>query len=182
MKCPYCGYAESKVTDSRPTEDGMKIRRRRECTKCSGRFTTYEVVEHTPLMVIKKDKSRQVFDRNKLLNGLMRACEKRPVSAETLEAVVDAIEYNCMNALTKEITSKELGERVMDALRDIDDVAYVRFVSVYHEFADIECFCMSWRIWFKKRIKNNNFKRMKLYSRYGYGRIGNFCIFSVSLC
>lgn len=140
MKCPYCGYTESKVTDSRPTEDGMKIRRRRECTKCSGRFTTYEVVEYTPLMVIKKDKSRQVFDRNKLLSGLMRACEKRPVSAETLEAVVDTIEYNCMNALTKEITSKELGERVMDALRDIDDVAYVRFVSVYHEFADIESF------------------------------------------
>lgn len=140
VKCPYCGYGESKVTDSRPTEDGMKIRRRRECTHCSGRFTTYEVVENTPLMVIKKDKSRQPFDREKLLNGLLRACEKRPVSIQILEQVVDQIEYNYANLLTKEISSRELGEQIMKYLRDIDDVAYVRFVSVYREFADIESF------------------------------------------
>lgn len=140
MKCPYCGYTESKVTDSRPTEDALKICRRRECAKCGGRFTTYELVENTPLMVIKKDKSRQPFDRTKLLNGLLRACEKRPVSIETLENVVDEIEYHYANVLTKEISSRELGEQAMEYLRKIDDVAYVRFVSVYREFADIESF------------------------------------------
>lgn len=140
MKCPYCGYTESKVTDSRPTEDGMKIRRRRECVNCGGRFTTYEVVENTPLMVIKKDRSRQPFDRVKLLNGLLRACEKRPVSIGTLEQVVDDIEYEYANVLTKEISSRELGEKVLERLKDIDDVAYVRFASVYREFGDIHSF------------------------------------------
>ena len=109
MKCPYCGYTESKVTDSRPTEDNLKIRRRRECMECGGRFTTYEVVEHTPLMVVKKDHSRQQFDRDKLLTGLLRACEKRPVSREQLESVVDQIEYTYTSTLTKEISSAETG-------------------------------------------------------------------------
>lgn len=140
MKCPFCGYTESKVTDSRPTDDSLKIRRRRECMKCGGRFTTYEIIEHTPLMVVKKDKSRQLFNREKLLNGLMRACEKRPVSREALESVVDQIEYTYTNTLTKEITSCELGEQVLTYLRGIDDVAYIRFASVYRDFADVTSF------------------------------------------
>jgi transcriptional repressor NrdR len=142
MKCPYCSYTESKVTDSRPTEDGLKIRRRRECVKCGGRFTTYEVVENTPIIVIKKDKSRQVFSREKLLNGLMRACEKRPVSVETLEKVVDDIEFHCASSLSREIRSNELGELVLSYLKDIDEVAYVRFASVYREFSDVESFML----------------------------------------
>ncbi len=140
MKCPFCGDVESKVTDSRPTEDNLKIRRRRECIKCGGRFTTYESIEHTPLMVIKKDKSRQLFNRDKLLNGLRRACEKRPVPAEALESVVDKIEYHYTNTLVKEITSDELGEQVLSHLREIDDVAYIRFASVYRDFADVSSF------------------------------------------
>lgn len=140
MKCPYCGYTESKVTDSRPTEDALKIRRRRECIQCGGRFTTYEIIEHTPLIVVKKDKSRQLFDRQKLLNGIMRACEKRPVSMSVLETVVDEIECNYANTLTKEISSNDLGEQVLERLREIDDVAYVRFASVYREFADVDSF------------------------------------------
>lgn len=140
LKCPFCGYTESKVTDSRPTDDSLKIRRRRECMKCGGRFTTYEIIEHTPLMVVKKDKSRQLFNRDKLLNGLMRACEKRPVSREALESVVDKIEYTYTNTLTKEITSGELGEQVLSSLRDIDHVAYIRFASVYRDFADVTSF------------------------------------------
>ena len=118
----------------------MKIRRRRECTECGGRFTTYEVVEHLPLMVVKKDHSRQQFDREKLLTGLLRACEKRPVSREQLESVVDQIEYTYTSTLNKEISSVELGDKVLEYLRDIDDVAYIRFASVYHQFADIEAF------------------------------------------
>lgn len=140
LKCPFCGYTESKVTDSRPTDDSLKIRRRRECMKCGGRFTTYEIIEHTPLMVVKKDKSRQLFNRDKLLNGLMRACEKRPVSREALESVVDKIEYTYTNTLTKEITSGELGEQVLSYLRGIDHVAYIRFASVYRDFADVTSF------------------------------------------
>lgn len=140
MKCPYCAHLESKVTDSRSTDDGLKIRRRRECIQCSGRFTTYEVIEHPPLIVIKKDCSQQVFDSGKLLNGLMRACEKRPVSVETLQKVVDAIEYDYQTALVREITSKELGEKALSYLKDIDEVAYVRFASVYREFSDVETF------------------------------------------
>lgn len=140
MKCPVCGHTDTKVTDSRTTEDNLKIRRRRECTKCSSRFTTYEVIEYTPLMVIKKDNSRQLFDRQKLLNGLMRACEKRPISTETLEKIIDKIEYSCKNGLNKEISSKRIGEIVMQELKEIDDVAYVRFVSVHHEFSDVSSF------------------------------------------
>lgn len=140
MKCPFCGYEESKVIDSRPTDEGERIRRRRECIACSKRFTTYEIIESLPLIVVKKDKSRQSFDRNKLLNGMLRACEKRPVSIETLERAVDEIETSLQNSLDREVTSQKIGELSMDKLKDIDEVAYVRFASVYRQFRDINTF------------------------------------------
>ena len=140
MKCPYCGFIEDKVIDSRPTDEGSAIRRRRECSKCVKRFTTYEKVESLPLMVIKKDKSRQSFDREKLLNGIIRACEKRPVSINDLEKVVDDIESQAHNSLQREITTHEIGEMVMAKLKDLDEVAYVRFASVYRQFRDINTF------------------------------------------
>lgn len=140
MKCPYCGFIEDKVIDSRPTDEGSAIRRRRECSKCTKRFTTYEKVESLPLMVIKKDKTRQSFDREKLLNGLLRACEKRPVSVNDLEKLVDEIESQAYNTLQREISSQEIGEMVMARLKDMDEVAYVRFASVYRQFRDINTF------------------------------------------
>ena len=140
MKCPYCGYAESKVIDSRPTDEGERIRRRRECLKCSKRFTTYEVIETVPIVVIKKDKSRETFDRNKLMNGLLRACEKRPVSVETLEKIVDEIENMLQNSLDREVPSSLIGKYAMEKLKGVDDVAYVRFASVYRQFKDINSF------------------------------------------
>lgn len=140
MKCPYCSYAESKVIDSRPTDEGERIRRRRECLKCGKRFTTYEVIETVPIIVIKKDKSREVFDRNKLLNGLLRACEKRPVSIETLEKIVDEIESMLQNSLDREVPSSLIGQYAMDKLKNVDEVAYVRFASVYRQFKDINTF------------------------------------------
>lgn len=140
MKCPFCGFEESKVIDSRPTDDGERIRRRRECINCMKRFTTYEIIESLPLIVIKKDKSRQVFDRQKLLNGMLRACEKRPVSIESLEKAVDSIEGSLQNSLDREITSTKIGELAMDKLKEIDEVAYVRFASVYRQFRDINTF------------------------------------------
>ena len=140
MKCPYCSYDESKVIDSRPTDEGERIRRRRECLRCGKRFTTYEVIETVPIIVIKKDKSRETFDRNKLLNGLLRACEKRPVPLDTLEEVVDEIETMLQNSLDREVPSSQIGTYAMDKLRDIDEVAYVRFASVYRQFKDINSF------------------------------------------
>ena len=140
MKCPYCGESESKVIDSRPADDGERIRRRRECLACQKRFTTYEVVETVPLMVVKKDRSREAFDRQKLLNGLMRACEKRPVGVDTLEKAVDEIEQTLLNTLNREVTSLEIGELAMAQLKKIDEVAYVRFASVYRQFSDINTF------------------------------------------
>lgn len=140
MKCPFCGYEESKVIDSRPTDEGERIRRRRECIKCGKRFTTYEVIESVPILVIKKDKSREVFDRNKLLSGMMRACEKRQVTIETLERAVDEIEATLQNSLDREVTSIHIGELAMDKLKNIDEVAYVRFASVYRHFKDINAF------------------------------------------
>ena len=140
MKCPYCGFAESKVIDSRPTDEDMQIRRRRECIECTKRFTTYEVVESLPIFVIKRDKSREAFDRSKLLRGLMRACEKRPVSLHALEAVIDDIEAQLQNALDREVTTAQIGEFAMEALLHIDEVAYVRFASVYRDFKDIRSF------------------------------------------
>ena len=140
MKCPFCAFEESKVIDSRPTDEGARIRRRRECIKCGKRFTTYEIIESVPIFVIKKDKSREAFDRNKLLGGMMRACEKRQVTIETLEKAVDEIEANLQNSLDREVTSIHIGELAMDKLKDIDEVAYVRFASVYRHFKDINAF------------------------------------------
>ncbi|MBE7010013.1 MAG: transcriptional regulator NrdR [Ruminococcaceae bacterium] len=140
MKCPYCDYEESKVIDSRPTDEHEAIRRRRECLSCNKRFTTYEKVESIPLMVIKKDGSRQMFDRVKLLNGIMRACEKRPVPTTEMEHITNEIEIAAQNLLEREIQSDQIGEMVMDKLKDIDEVAYVRFASVYRQFKDINTF------------------------------------------
>ena len=140
MKCPFCGHEESKVIDSRPTDEGERIRRRRECLKCGKRFTTYEIIETVPIIVIKKDKSREAFDRNKLLRGLLRACEKRPVSLSVLEHAVDEIETVLQNSLDREVESAHIGELAMGKLKKIDEVAYVRFASVYRQFQDINTF------------------------------------------
>jgi len=140
MKCPFCGYEESRVIDSRPTDEGERIRRRRECLKCQKRFTTYEIIESLPIIVIKKDKTREVFDREKLLGGLLRACQKRPISVDTLEHMIDEIEAVLQNSLDREVTSNKIGELVMDKLKEIDEVAYVRFASVYRQFKDINTF------------------------------------------
>lgn len=140
MRCPFCGYEESKVVDSRPTEENEKIRRRRECLKCASRFTTYEVIETVPIMVVKKDKSRQAFDREKLVRGILRSCEKRPVTAADIERMVDQIESELSNSLQREVTSYRIGELVMKYLKPIDEVAYVRFASVYRDFGDIDAF------------------------------------------
>lgn len=140
MKCPFCGFEESKVVDSRPVDDNNSIRRRRECIKCEKRFTTYEKIESIPVMVIKKDKSREAFDREKLLYGLLKACEKRPVPTESLEAMVDEIENIIANTMEREITSSQIGELVMERLKKLDEVSYVRFASVYRQFKDINTF------------------------------------------
>ena len=140
MKCPFCGFEESKVIDSRPTDEGERIRRRRECVKRGKRFTTYEVIETVPVIVVKKDKSRESFDRTKLFNGILRACEKRPVSIETIDNMVDSIEAALQNSLDREVTSVHIGEMVMDKLKETDEVAYVRFASVYRQFRDINTF------------------------------------------
>ena len=140
MKCPFCSHPESKVVDSRPAEEGASIRRRRECLACHKRFTTYETMESLPLMVIKKDGSRQSFDRNKVLAGLIRACEKRPVSYSTLENMVSEIEQVLQNQMEREVSSAEIGELVMERLKKTDEVAYVRFASVYRDFSDIDSF------------------------------------------
>jgi len=140
MRCIFCGHLESKVNDSRSTEDGSAIRRRRECLECGKRFTTYEKVESIPLIVVKKDKTRQQFDRDKLLNGLLRACEKRPVSLEQLEKVIDEVEANIHNSLEREVSSGQIGELVTHKLKLIDEVAYVRFASVYRQFKDVNSF------------------------------------------
>jgi len=140
MKCPFCGFSESKVIDSRPTDENERIRRRRECLQCGKRFTTYEVVESLPIIVVKRDNSREVFDRQKLFNGLMRACEKRPVPFEALDKVVNDIEAKLQNSLDREVTAQQIGEYAMEALKDIDAIAYVRFASVYRQFTDISSF------------------------------------------
>ena len=140
MKCPYCGYQESKVVDSRHSEDGTSIRRRRECLSCQKRFTTYETVESLPIVVVKKDNSRQAFDRNKILNGMVRACEKRPVSMSDLEAAAAEIEQIIQNSLEREVSTGKIGELVMERLKPLDEVSYVRFASVYRQFKDINTF------------------------------------------
>lgn len=140
MKCPYCGFLDSKVVDSRPTDEGSSIRRRRTCLKCKKRFTTYETVERMPLMLVKRDGTRQPYDRQKLLGGVMKACEKRPVAQERLEQLVDDIEQKLFNTVEYEISTKDIGEMVMEQLKDVDEVAYVRFASVYRQFKDINTF------------------------------------------
>ncbi len=140
MRCPYCNAPESKVIDSRPTDESNSIRRRRECLGCGKRFTTYETVESVPLVVVKKDGSRQSFDKQKILNSMLRACDKRSVSLETLERAVGDIEQRLLNSMDREIPTDRVGELVMDALRGIDQVAYVRFASVYRQFQDIDTF------------------------------------------
>ncbi len=140
MKCPYCGEADSKVIDSRSVDEGTSIRRRRECLKCGRRFTTYETVESMPLIVVKKDGSRQTFDRNKVLAGLVKACEKRAVPLSTLEKITSDIEQQLLNSLSREVASEHIGELVMEKLKEVDEVAYVRFASVYRQFRDINTF------------------------------------------
>ncbi len=140
MKCPFCYFEESKVIDSRPTDEGERIRRRRECLNCGKRFTTYEMIENLPIIVIKKDGSRESFDRTKLMTGMLRACEKRPVGIETLDRIIDDIEIVIQNTLDREVKSDKIGELVMEHLKDIDEVAYVRFASVYRQFKDINTF------------------------------------------
>ena len=140
MRCPYCAFLESKVVDSRPADEGASIRRRRECLSCHKRFTTYETVESLPLMVVKKDGSRQSFDRNKVLSGLIRACEKRPVSYQAMEGLVAEIEQALQNQMDREVSSAQIGELVMERLKRLDEVSYVRFASVYRQFKDINTF------------------------------------------
>lgn len=140
MRCPYCAYPESKVIDSRPTDESSSIRRRRECLSCGKRFTTYEIVERVPMVVVKKDGSRQTFDRGKILGGMIKACEKRPVPMDTLERAASRIEQKLVNSMDREIPSVRIGELVMEELKDIDQVAYVRFASVYRQFKDLDSF------------------------------------------
>lgn len=140
MKCPFCSFSESKVVDSRPADEGSSIRRRRECLSCIKRFTTYEMVESLPMVVVKKDGSRQSFDQRKVLGGMIRACEKRPVPLADLEQIAADIEQDLQNAMEREISTESIGEKVMDHLKNVDQVAYVRFASVYRQFKDIDTF------------------------------------------
>ena len=140
MRCPFCYHMESKVVDSRPTDEGLTIRRRRECTNCGKRFTTYEKIEQLPVFVVKKDGRRESFDRDKILKGLLKACEKRPISLKDLEALVQDVEKQVFNSLEQEITSQQIGQMVMERLKKLDEVAYVRFASVYRQFKDINTF------------------------------------------
>ena len=140
MKCPYWGYSESKVIDSRPADENSSIRRRRECLSCGKRFTTYETVESLPMVVVKKDGSRQSFDRRKVLGGMIRACEKRPVPLADLEKIAEEIEQDLQNSMEREVSTETIGEKVMERLRNVDQVAYVRFASVYRQFKDIDTF------------------------------------------
>ncbi len=151
MKCPYCSTSDSKVLESRPTEEGNKIRRRRECLSCRKRFTTYEIIETVPLMVVKKDKTIEAFDRNKILGGLIRACQKRPVTLETLEEMINEIEQQLLNSLEREVESSKIGELVMERLKQVDEVAYVRFASVYRQFSDIDSFMDELKQLFKQK-------------------------------
>ncbi len=140
MKCPFCGWNESKVVDSRPADEYIVIRRRRECEKCAKRFTTYEKIEEMPLIIVKRDGRREAFQRKKIINGLINACQKRPISLKEIESIADSIEKELYNTMEKEINSKRIGEMVMKELKKLDDVAYVRFASVYKQFKDINTF------------------------------------------
>lgn len=152
MKCPFCENLDTKVIDSRPTDEGQAIRRRRECEVCQKRFTTYEKVEETFFMVVKRDGRREAFDRSKVLNGIIRACEKRPISMDKMESLVSDIERKLTNMMEKEISSSYVGEVVMDSLKELDEVAYVRFASVYRQFKDVNTFVAE----IEKLLGNNN--------------------------
>lgn len=153
MRCPFCSFAESKVIDSRAAEEGSSIRRRRECLQCVRRFTTYEVVEETPLMVVKKDGRREMFDKPKLLSGLLKACEKRAIPINVIETLADKVEKEIRNSMEREVSSRNIGETVMRYLKDIDQVAYVRFASVYRQFADINNFMQELETLMKAQTK-----------------------------
>ena len=153
MKCPFCGFMESKVSDSRPADDGNAIRRRRECSDCCRRFTTYEKVDDIPLIVVKKDGRREVFDRTKILGGIIKACEKRSISVHQMEQVINDIEKEVRNRMDSEVSSEQIGEMVMDRLRELDEVAYVRFASVYRQFQDVNSFIDELEQLLKKKIK-----------------------------
>ena len=140
MQCPFCGFSESKVIDSRPSDEGVSIRRRRECLSCRKRFTTYEIVERSPLVVVKRDGSRQAFDKNKLIGSMLKACEKRSVALQDLEKIANGIEQELQSSLEREIATSDLGEMVMKRMKDLDEVAYIRFASVYRQFKDINTF------------------------------------------
>lgn len=155
MKCPNCGYTESKVTDSRPLEDFTSIRRRRECLSCQRRFTTYEIVDSIPLTVVKKDGSKQLFDRSKLLAGIMKACDKRSVTKEQMDALVDEIENEMQNSLETEFSSRRIGVMVMERLKALDEVAYIRFASVHREFRDLHTFMQALEEMTKKKEDGN---------------------------
>ncbi|MEA4831772.1 MAG: transcriptional regulator NrdR [Oscillospiraceae bacterium] len=159
MKCPNCGCIESKVLDSRPTEEGGAIRRRRECLDCQKRFTTYERIENIPLIIVKKDKSREVYDRSKLLKGIMRACEKRPVSASDMERIVNEIESTLNNNMQTEVSSSYIGELLMEKLKKVDEVAYIRFASVYRQFKDINTFMDELKILLGDKKQEDNQQR-----------------------
>lgn len=151
MRCPFCAFPESKVVDSRAAEEGNSIRRRRECLSCSRRFTTYEMIEELPLMVVKKDGRREMFDRSKLITGLLRACEKRPVSLTTIQEIAEKVDKELRSRPEKEVPTRQIGETIMQYLRDVDQVAYVRFASVYRQFADINNFMQELEALMKKR-------------------------------
>lgn len=155
MKCPGCGYFDSKVVDSRPTDDSS-IRRRRECLECHRRFTTYEIVDEVPIFVIKKSKGKEIFDPNKIMSGLRRACYKRPVTEQQLSEMVASIEADISNSLKSEVSSSELGEMVMRRLKDLDEVSYVRFASVYREFKDVNTFLEELKVLADKGSNDNN--------------------------
>ena len=151
MRCPFCGHDEDRVIDSRPADEGSAIRRRRECISCSKRFTTYEKIENLPLLVIKKDGTRQPYDRDKLISGLLKSCEKRPVSTVQIEKLADTVELQIQNSLRREISSVEIGEMVMELLKELDEVAYVRFASVYRQFKDVNSFLQELNDMLKKK-------------------------------
>ncbi len=154
MRCPFCNYADSKVIDSRASEEGNTVRRRRECLSCQKRFTTYERVEEIPLVVVKKNESREAFNREKLINGLLKACEKRPISMGTIEKIADIVERELRNRIEQEVSSQMIGELVMRNLREVDEVAYVRFASVYREFKDLEIFMQELQVLLGKSKEN----------------------------
>ncbi|CAN5842952.1 transcriptional regulator NrdR [soil metagenome] len=161
MKCPFCGFLEDKVVDSREAKDGDAIRRRRECLQCSRRFTSYERIDEIPYMVVKKDGKREIFERNKILAGLLRACEKRPISSSQLESIVDSVEKNVQDSTDRELPTSEMGKIIMRRLKELDKVAYVRFASVYLEFEDVSEFMTELKNLVRARDKSIRSKKLK---------------------